>query len=702
MSRSSCCVGSARTTAPLLLLFVFLTLALTASFTVAGANDSSDATASTNASTNASANASTNAPAKANTGDWLADANHGDYDQAVAQALGSAEENPLATLIQSARAARLASTPMWHALLHYKPSVGNKALSQVDAEYFFMSAQGKRNPDAELEATLAAFYSTTVKPPLRLTAYCRFIARRQWLQQQLDQLADLLPEQTCAEFERFRTFLQANTLTLIFPSAHPNSPSSAFGHTLIRIDNKDQSHDSRLLNMSINFAAEVPADIAGATYALKGLAGGFPGKYRLLPYHIKLREYGQIENRDTWEYSLKLSQQQVDAVLRHAYEMLISHFDYYFLSENCSYHLLSLLDVALADNRLTDNFNLWTIPIDTIKLLRARGLVDEGRFVPSSIRTLRARRAELTIEDQALTLQAFNNGLPATELQLQARTLARQAGILDLLADYKRYQRLQNDARAQSSSVGEREVLSRRSKLPIKSKQPNPLAPGVSPEMGHATSRLSVRYQTSQLNNDNLELTFRPAYHDFRDPSSAYGSNAAINFGEIGIARDLDANKVFVSRFNLISIESLEPRGSFFKPVSWHTRVNWHRPDAESHHRFTFNVGAGVAFQSAANRPLTFGFLESDVIDDPAFDKRLAIQLGVSGGAHWEPVAGFRTGIEFNFRQRTDQAYNESTTELWASVALGNHWSLVVDASLRKRTSIELQSAASVALRLYF
>ena len=193
-----------------------------------------------------------------------------------------------------------------------------------------MSATGKRSPEAELDATLAAFFSTKAKPPLRLTAYCRFVARRYWLAEQLPEFDNLIPAQDCEEFDRYVEYLDADVLTLIFPTAHPNSPSSAFGHTLLRVDKKDQRPESRLLNMSINFAAEVPPGVSSTAYAIRGLGGGFPGKFRLLPYHMKLREYGQIENRDTWEYELSLDKPKVDLVLRHTYEMLIAHYDYYF------------------------------------------------------------------------------------------------------------------------------------------------------------------------------------------------------------------------------------------------------------------------------------------------------------------------------------------------------------------------------------
>ncbi len=634
--------------------------------------------------------------------DWPGAAESGDYDLAVELSEDDSNNKALSSLIHAARQSALASNPQWLRLLHYKPTLTGSTVSQVDAPHFFMSTRGKVDPQAELDATLAAFFSNTVKPPLRLTAFCRFVARRYWLEEQLGELAEQLPQRSCPEYERYVDFLDAESLTLIFPTAHPNSPSSAFGHTLLRIDKKDQRAESRLLNMSINFAAEVPEGVSSAAYAINGLTGGFPGRFRMLPYHMKLREYGQIENRDTWEYPLTLDKSAVDLVLRHTYEMLISDFEYFFFSENCSYHLLSLIEVADPADPLTDDFGLWTIPVDTIRVLRSRGLAAEGRFVPSSIRTLKARREAMADEDAQLALRALDKGLPDIDASLSMLSDARQAGVLDLLSDYERYERLKSDPSAQGSNTRERAILSRRSKLGIQSESLEVTAPDFSPDAGHGTARISLQYHTSDNGPEIAELQLRPAYHDFRDPSAAFDDKAAIQMGVIGLARDLDVDKSFLRRFTIISIESIEPRGEFFKPVSWHTNLEWERPNYGARHQFTFNVGAGAAFQGRQGMPVVFVFGESDLVDAPAFDNRQQLRLGASLGAHWEPANGLRLGVEWNYRHEAGGDYYESIAELWVGIALGPQWSLNLDTELVRMTDVASDTRATIGIRAYF
>jgi hypothetical protein len=64
----------------------------------------------------------------------------------------------LAELTLRAETLGLAESPRWHALLHYRPGhFGRGVLSVASSADFFLSPEGRRDPHAELVATLAAF-----------------------------------------------------------------------------------------------------------------------------------------------------------------------------------------------------------------------------------------------------------------------------------------------------------------------------------------------------------------------------------------------------------------------------------------------------------------------------------------------------------------------------------------------------------------
>ncbi|MCT7654286.1 DUF4105 domain-containing protein [Oceanimonas sp. NS1] len=174
--------------------------------------------------------------------------------------------------------------------------------------------------------------------------------------------------------------LDPEGMTLVFPTAFMNNPSSMFGHTLLRVDAKDQTRNKELVAFAINFAAEPETQDNPALFALKGLAGSYPGRFTVMPYYRKVREYNDMESRDIWEYRLALDTREVNRVLLHLWEMRDAEFDYYFLDENCSYQLLALLELARDDLSLIKDFPLQAIPSDTVATLANNNLLATPRY----------------------------------------------------------------------------------------------------------------------------------------------------------------------------------------------------------------------------------------------------------------------------------------------------------------------------------
>ena len=228
-----------------------------------------------------------------------------------------ADERYLQQLVNEAHEQKLAQQPEWHALVHYKPRLilpGVKSLA--DAPNFFIAKNGKTDPIAELDATLASFFSDIEQTDQQQHPQCAFIARYHWLKQELDFDPDRLPERPCQRFSTWREALDAKELTLIFPAAYLNNPASMFGHTLLRVDAWGQDERTRLLAYAINYAADTGED-GGMAFAVKGLFGGYPGLFSIGPYYVRVRQYNDLENRDIWEYRLNFTEQEIDLLLMH-------------------------------------------------------------------------------------------------------------------------------------------------------------------------------------------------------------------------------------------------------------------------------------------------------------------------------------------------------------------------------------------------
>ena len=175
----------------------------------------------------------------------------------------------------------LSQTSGWQALLHYQRSDWDGRLeSEVDSRDFFLAANGKYDAAAELDATLEAFQR---EPKTR----CTFPARYQWLLEQNAITADT--RATCTELNEWLSRMNAEGVTLIFPAAYLNNPSSMFGHTFLRIDQKGQDENNRLLAYTLNYAANFDETDGEIMYSYKGLTGGYPGVISVEPYYEKVK-----------------------------------------------------------------------------------------------------------------------------------------------------------------------------------------------------------------------------------------------------------------------------------------------------------------------------------------------------------------------------------------------------------------------------
>ncbi len=248
------------------------------------------------------------------------------------------------TLVDRSRELKLSGGRKWRRLLHYRAS-GRGWRSEADGARFFLSPAGRSDPQAELEATLSAFFEPPPTDAKAQHPQCRFPARYAWLKDRLGFDPARLPEHPCPEFTAWRNAIGAKAVSLVFADAFLGNPSSMYGHTFLRFERQSSGADDALLDYTLNFEA-TPDTRNVLLYTLRGVYGAFHGEYSLTPFYMKTQEYSNLDCRDLWDYRLNLTQEQIDFLLRHAWEMGSTYFNYYFFTKNCSYQLLTLLEAA--------------------------------------------------------------------------------------------------------------------------------------------------------------------------------------------------------------------------------------------------------------------------------------------------------------------------------------------------------------------
>ena len=269
-------------------------------------------------------------------------------------------------------------------LVHYRPTLGGGAESDVDGTDFFLAPDGKADPTAELEATLRAFRAPVVPGKEDGHALCRFPARLFWLNEQLPPEARLQPPD-CPALARYGAS-SVESVSVVYAANSLAEPASAFGHTFLHLHRRGaraQRLDDRS-DYGVEYSA-VPDTANPVLYVFKGLTGMFRGYFRIHSFEFMRREYSEYEGRDLWEYSLSLTRREVTLLALHLWELSATHIDFFYLTGNCSFHVLTALEAASTRLDLLSHVRAPVIPADTIKILVAvPGLVRGVTYRSSS------------------------------------------------------------------------------------------------------------------------------------------------------------------------------------------------------------------------------------------------------------------------------------------------------------------------------
>jgi hypothetical protein len=615
----------------------------------------------------------------------------------------------LAELIERSRELRLADAPQWRRLLHHHESWFRPgAASGADTPSFFLSPNGRSDAQAELEATLASFFSTAPMGAGQEPAQCAFIARHDWLASELAFDPSRLPPQPCPRFRAWFEELDPTGVTFVFPEAFLNNPSSMFGHTLLRLDTAAGEGRHDLISWAINFAGAT-GDDRGAAYVVKGLFGFYPGYYSIGPYYEKVKEYGDWESRDIWEYRLDLTPAEIEMMLKHLWELQGISFDYYYFDENCSWQLLGLLEVARPSLQMTERFPLWVIPADSLRAaVEQAGLLSDAVYRPSATTQLRDAIRRLSPPERGLALRVANGELAPGGDEIAELAPERRAAVLTVAYDQLRRQLLAGEVDRDETAARSRAILIERSRVDVRgSSFPPVAAPRVPPHEGHGSARVALAGGWED-HRGYVELRARPSLHELLDPQGGYTRGAEVQFLETALRWYPQDDLVRLHELVALDLQSITEWDRFVRPLSWRfdtglrTRLlpNPGRTGPDPEGVFRTHAGAGLAVGLPYGAML-YGFAEAtldagpSLTHDVAFGPGAALGLLVGSEAdRWRLhvfaqgtrfVAGDRTTwLRAGARQRLtlgrntalelESAFERDFSRSWARVGLSWNW----------------------------
>lgn len=556
-------------------------------------------------------------------------------------------------LVRRALASRLDRHPQWLRLGHYRPGkFAGSVQSEADGPAFFLSARGKLDPRAELVATLRGFFRAPVEEQAKGELgpsehpLCRFPARFAFLRDALGIALEELPRQRCPRFAEFLRELDPASVSVIFSSYYLNNPASAFGHTFLRFNKRGLALGERkeLLDYAVDFSADVDTGNA-LVYALKGLTGRFPGTLKRVPYYYKVRQYGDHESRDIWEYELDLTPKELFLLAAHVWELGSTWFAYYYLDENCSYRIDMMIEVVDPKIELMRHLESPVLPADTVQVLFENpGLVKKVSYRPS-LRT-RFQHGVRDLDDAEVDAMLALVGDEEARLP-EGWSKERQARVFDSAVDLLDVRHVKDLTFGRDSVAAEhkRRLLERRSALAVVSDEDEVEPPwDRRPELGHASKRFGLAGGVRDGGEGFVALDFRLAMHDLADPSDGYPELSQIEFLPLRASASHRAGelRLRLDEVSIVRIVSLTSLGRFDLSPSWHADAGARTLVGEGCGECLAakgEVGAGPALAFAGDALTIFAFVDTQLFASGALggiaEGPVRLGVGPSGGVRW-------------------------------------------------------------------
>ncbi|MDN5106267.1 DUF4105 domain-containing protein [Aliarcobacter butzleri] len=562
---------------------------------------------------------------------------------------------------------KLYENSYWAKLLHYRDGI-----SEIDSTNFFISNNGKEDLKEELFETINSLETGTNN------VLCRFPLRVEWLKENIPTLEKKIVPYSCEELDKFLELTNAKYVTMVFPTAHINSPASMYGHTFLKVG---ADKETPLISNAINYAAKTD-EKNGLIFAYNGLFGGYEGRYSIMPYYEKIKEYNNLEQRDVWEYDLNLSQEEINKLVLHTWELKDSYANYYFFKENCSYNVLWLLEIARPSLDLVSYFDFKAIPLDTIKILtKYDGLIVDSRYRYSNLKKMKH------ILNEEIENKEFLKAYISDEIELpDSLSQSDKISYLDFKIAYTQYQRSEDGTEKKEYIKSYLKLLKERSAH--KQTRTYNIKSPLDPLISHDSARIGLFYDS----NDSFETSIKPAYNDMYDIVDGYLQGAYIDFFELNFKKQKDKD-VKLDRFTLIKIKSYSPQDMIFKPISWGIDAGYeHFKDKDDY--FKIKPEVGVSFGN--DKDFIYSMLGSNIYykgNDQLYS------AGVNIGFITNRIENFNIGVNYTYDK-----YNKSleNNQFEAFTTYKIHRNLALNLKYINDDLYEKQDRVKVGVMFYF
>lgn len=464
-------------------------------------------------------------------------------------------------LIAQASKLHLSQHAVWQKLLHYKKSYLSyrQSYSEINDKSFFISSMGSTDPTVELEATIQAFFLPVAGIDINEHAQCKFPARFIWLKKELNINNALIKNIHCPKYYEWTQNNTIESVSIVYASGYLGNPASYYGHLLLKLNSNNPKLSTKLLAPSISYGAAVPPNENPFIYMFKGVLGGYDGSFSHTDYYFHSHNYGELELRNLWEYSLNLNPDEVDFIVAHAWELEGRRFTYYFFRKNCAYRLAELLEIINGVNIIPAN-PFYVLPRALLQNItdsdndRQESLVHEIAYRPSRQARFYEKFNHLTSNERNEVVTALNDSSGEESSNYSSLTTGSKINVKDTLIDYYQFAKVSDILPKEIANNLHRKVIKERFLLPI-NKNISADTSKKAPHNGRKSSYVNVSPAYNDSLGSGVSLLIRPAYYDALDASSGHVADSALSMGELKLF--ITDNDISIRHIDFLKIESI-------------------------------------------------------------------------------------------------------------------------------------------------
>jgi len=473
------------------------------------------------------------------------------------------------TTLELIEKSKLYDTNRWKALLHYS----NK-FDIVDNKFIITNHKTLKN---EMIDDVKSFYtSENIYKNINNHPQCKFPARFLFITTELNINEDEFPKIECDDFQIYKEKAPADNIYLTYVSENVTNPSSMMGHTFLKFSGLNV--DGKKVNHAITFYTIID-NPNPLVLIYQNIFSGMKGMFALQPYKTIVKQYTQKENRNVWEYQLKLSNYERKLIYYHIWELKGVDMSYFFTSYNCStviYYTLSLVNSKIYDNK-----KLWITPLNTVKFLYKYNLIEKSELLPSDEWLVKMIEENINKND-------INNVKMIVKNRSYSNIKKLDFYSLKLLSAYSNLEYNKKSISKSNFTNINVEV----NKNLFDNKNTFDISKYKSPSKIPNERQFTLGYNYTNK-NDYIKLSFLGASHLINDDNREYFGESELKIGYLSIL--INNSELALEEFNLYSMKSYIPYDSLTKNLSFQFELALKKEYTKSmRYLDTFKIDGGI------------------------------------------------------------------------------------------------------------